>query len=478
MPKKGVSKWNDKKIVNGLKILCDKLGYFPTANEFIEIKEGILLSAIVRYGGINKFRKLLGYDLLQRSKNFWNDNTIIENLKPIIETFGYFPTQKDLLNINRQDLIGTIRKHGGSNKFRTLLGYDLLKKPNGYWTDKTICIDLEHTTEKLGHFPTANELKSFEKQDLVDIINTKGGLPRFRLLMGYDLIVKPIGYWNDDTIQEELTIISEKINHFPTHEEMMSMDRSDLSVAITKNGGIDKFRTLMDYDLIRKPGNYWCDNTIIDNSKKICIQLGHFPTEHELISMDRYDLFRAIQKHGGFPKFQELCGYPLSIHNKYISELASYCCKRGHSSENIIHKILLDYCSLHNLYPPQLNKKLSQGNVIEFVCNTNKTIGIDVTNTKSNYRNISRKWFKKQYHLYLDELWVVVFSNIFTEQDYIKFNKQSPPNVKIFSIYQFLEELNYSLDEFTKSKIDKYCSCTFHTKEELKTKILYLNDSN
>jgi len=36
------------------------------------------------------------------------------------------------------------------------------------------------------------------------------------------------------------------------------------------------------------------------------------------------------------------------------------------------------------------------------------------------------------------------------------------------SIYNFLKELDYSLDEHTKSKIDKYNQCTFHTKEEFK----------
>jgi len=149
--------------------------------------------------------------------------------------------------------------------------------------------------------------------------------------------------------------------------------------------------------------------------------------------------------------------------------MSSYNARRGKSSEKIVKQILQDYCILHNLPEPQYNVKLTKGSILEFVCNTNKIIGIDVTNTKSqNGKNIYKKWLKKDYHNYLDELWIVIFSNIFTESDYIKFNNDSPSNVKIMSIYTFLKELDYSLDELTKTKIDKYCLCTFHTKEQFR----------
>jgi len=93
-----------------------------------------------------------------------------------------------------------------------------------------------------------------------------------------------------------------------------------------------------------------------------------------------------------------------------------------------------------------------------------------VTNTRLK-EAVRRKWTHKDYYKYLDEFWVVVFSDSFKELDYIKWNDSSPDNVKVFSIYQFLEELDYSVNEQIKDKINKLEKCTFRTKEQFKKKI-------
>ncbi len=318
---------------------------------------------------------------------------------------------------------------------------------------------------KINHFPSPNEIKI--KKGLYPAICRCGGTNKFRKLMNYKLVKNSSGYWTHDITLKELKETADKIGHFPSIEELKSIGRRNICDGISMNGGYSKFRTLLGYELLQKPVGYWTDEIIIDELKQIISKIGHFPSHLELKKFDKGDLANIINRSdGGYFKYHELCGFNVSDYDKYISELLSYIVRRGKSSENIVKEILKDYCLLYNLSEPIYNKKLCKGNVLEFICNTNKIIGIDVTNTK-NKGNIYHKWLKKDYHKYLDELWIVVFSNIFKENDYIELNTESPSNVKVMSIYSFLKELDYSIDEQTKTKIDKYNSCTFHTKEEL-----------
>jgi hypothetical protein len=109
------------------------------------------------------------------------------------------------------------------------------------------------------------------------------------------------------------------------------------------------------------------------------------------------------------------------------------------------------------------------------LCDTGKKIAIDVVNTGLE-QVIYRKWTKRSYHDYVDQLWIIVFNDVFTIENYDKWNKDSPPNVRIMSIDTFAEELNYTLDDSTKDKIEKYKICTFRTKDELMNKEIEINE--
>lgn len=346
------------------------------------------------------------------------------------------------------------------------LNYKMTRKPFNYWNEETIVKELNSVISQLKHFPTWDELLLMKRYDLARTLSKNGGFTKFRKIMGYDLLQNLHRKWTDEDIIRELKLIIKNDNHFPTDIELRKIKMRNLSNAIAKHGGINKFRKLLGYDLPKRPNGYWTDELIVSELRNIINKCGYFPSQEELMSMDRNDILGAIANNGGFLKFHNLLGY-VSIQEKYKSELCSYTHRRGKSSEKIIKQILLDYCSLHSLPKPLFDKKLSKGHVLEFVCNTNKTIGIDVTNTEKHHC-ITNKYKKKSYHKYLDELWIVVFSDKFKDSDYQKWNIESPSNVKVFSIYQFLKELDYSLDESLKQKVDKYCSCTFHSKDELK----------
>lgn len=402
-----------------------------------------------------------------QKKSKWNDDVILIELQNIIHILNHFPSSRELVTMNKNGLLTAIKKHGYINKFRKLLAFDPIKKPNGYWSDENIIKELKTVINKIGHFPQKNELLSIKKTNLLGAIGQHEGSNKFRKLMGYDFIQKPEGYWTEENTINGLETIIDKIGHFPTYPEIEQLD-SSLPHGIHKNGGLDSLRIKMGYSYRRQPIGYWTDEVIIQRIKTIIGDIGHFPSYNELQAIDGKISSAIDRSKKSMSDFRKICGYATPLYDKYRYELRTYSDRRGRKSELIVRQMLLNYCSIHNIPNPHYNEKLSKGHVIEFVCDIGKRIGIDVTNTKCSQNCVTKKWTRKSYHKHLDELWIVVFSNTFKESDYIRWNRNSPPNVKVMSVYQFLEELDYSLDEHTKNKIDKYNSCTFHTKEELK----------
>jgi len=583
--------WTIENTIKEIQEIIKQIGHFPTQSEICIIKRSGLVNAINRNGGINKLHIDMGYKLLSKPKRYWIDDTIKEELSKIIKTIGHFPKQKELKIIGRTDIQVAIGKNGGINKFRRLLEYSILKNDKGYWTEEIICNKLKDIISIIGHLPTSRELKDLGYSDMLNsginkygginyfakslgvhynkrpngywtednilkelktIISTmkhfpssteleaigmniithamccNGSVNKFREKLGYEPIQKTKGYWTPTKIKEELQSIIYNINHFPSTTELIKLHKSDLLGGIQNHGGINVFRNSFGYTSIQNTKGYWTEDVIVTQLQSILKNIGRFPSQLELKRIDsklcsaigengglylyrkkcgfteplkkpngywtednilkelsilikktdrfptQYDiieecgagLLTAIQHNGGFIKYRELLGYSIDFCN-YMSQLHSYCSKRGRNTERIVNDILIEYCRLNNLLLPIKNVKLFKGNVIEFVCNTNRKIGIDVTNTQTR-GCIYHKWTKKQYHKYLDELWIVVFSDVFSEEDYTNWNNESPDNVYIMSIDEFCNELQYNLDENTKHKIDRYKECTFHTKEYLK----------
>lgn len=279
---------------------------------------------------------------------------------------------------------------------------------------------------------------------------------------------KPIGYWTEENTISELNEVIEELSHFPTQAELRNMNRGDLLKAIQKKGGFIHFRERMGCELKHKRKGYWTEENIVIELKLISEKLGHFPTRCELYNMNKSSLINSMTINGGFPHFLEI--FDIDITEKRIleSKIASYNNKRGRRSEIIVKDLLMEWTEAHNLPSPEFNVKLAKSKIIEFVCEGNKRIGIDVTNTKSKSGNvIKHKWKYKEYQNHLDELWIVVFSFLFTIEEFIKLNQKSPDDVKIMSIWQFIEELELTPDENHKDKMGKYCKCTFHNKDEL-----------
>lgn len=408
---------------------------------------------------------------MRKHNGYWNEENIISKLKMVIKKLGHFPTRTELNNLNECGLTTAIARNGGFIYFREKLGYKLIRKPNGYWNIDNTIKEIYLVIEEICHFPNSIELINIGKCDLAYSILKNGGYNYFREKLEYEIIKKSKGFWNDTNIINELKLIIEIINHFPTEFELRNLNKRSLAGGIYRNGGISKFQKILGYESKHKPEGYWTDENTISELEPIIKELGHFPSATELTKMKRDDLINVITTNGGTIYFRKKCGFSSSIQEIYKFKLNVYINKRGRKTEQFIKEIIIEWSNINNKPLPDLNVKLAKGNVLEFVCDLDKKVGIDVTNTKASkysaIRTISRKWTKKNYRLYLDELWIVVFTDVLSSNDYDKLNIKSPENVKIFSAYGFLKELDYSIKHHDKDKINKLNNCTFHNKDKM-----------
>lgn len=346
------------------------------------------------------------------------------------------------------------------------------RKYKGYWTEEIIINELKCVITQIGHFPTTSELVILDRGDLIHAIYEYGCINKYRELLGYSVIIKSNGYWTIERIKEELLIIIKmNDNIFPTRQYLIMNNRIDILSAIDRITTLNKIRNYMGYC----PQHYYRRQSKVDEIfnklKKLMSTIDNvFPSKTQIDSFDS-TLYMYMSNYGGVNKFRRLCGVTPNLFEEYKSNLSSYISKRGKRTENIVYTIIKEYCIQKNIKNLIKNTKLCKGNIIEFVCNSNKRVGIDVTNTERK-EVIYYKWKKKDYYKYLDELWIVVFSDIFTKDDYIYWNENSPDNVYVYSIDEFIEELQYDLDEDTKNKIEQYKSCTFHTRNKFKEQSL------
>ena len=254
-------------------------------------------------------------------KSKWNDNVIIEQLNNIIATIGKFPTSKDLSKINRNDIVGAIQQHGSFNRFRKLMGYNIERHTNNYWSKEVTTYELKEKVKMLGHFPTQNELCRLNEYSLLGAMSKYGGLCVFKKELGYGNAFEK-GYWNDETIIEHLkNIVSDK-GGFPSNKELKTTYKT-LYSTISRHGGIKKFREIMGYTindvnriyLPKRCHNIWNNEIIIEEIKEIIADINDFPTQKYLRTNHKNKLLYAININGGINKFRLTMGYKPLHHN-------------------------------------------------------------------------------------------------------------------------------------------------------------------
>ena len=190
----------------------------------------------------------------------------------------------------------------------------MTRKPNGYWKNwNNVKVELERIIESTGHFPTQSEIYCLNKSLPTRISEYHGGLYKVRERLGYQpKEEKPRGFWKDfNNIKKELEQIIQEIGHFPSQKEVVDLGRRGMVGAIvTHFCGLDKLRSKLGYrNRHEKPKGFWKD---WNNAKN---ELEKIITDIGHFPTagefrENYSLLLALGKyHGGLRRIRELFGY-------------------------------------------------------------------------------------------------------------------------------------------------------------------------
>ena len=179
---------------------------------------------------------------------YWTEKNVLAELKKLAAKLGHFPRYREMAQVSNA-LAAHVSHMGGIKKFSPLLGYKMAPGGRGYWTEETIMRELKKLAAKLGYFPRYWEMGQVSKA-LVEHVVRSGGVKKYCPLLGYERHSRSRGYWTEETVVRVLKKLAASLGHFPSHTERLRASKT-LSVRIVRFGGIDKFRRLSGYEIVR-----------------------------------------------------------------------------------------------------------------------------------------------------------------------------------------------------------------------------------
>ncbi|MCK4614383.1 MAG: hypothetical protein KAU14_06240, partial [Thermoplasmata archaeon] len=104
---------------------------------------------------------------------------------------------------------------------------------------------------------------------------------------------------------------------------------------------------------------------------------------------------------------------------------------------------------------------------VDFWFESDKVIVIDITRSTTK-KTVKEKWRRRDYHTdpRIDEVWIVINSDAFSEKDYADFRRDAPENVEIYHITEIFDMFGEPPREL-KLELQKYEIIGFYDKEEV-----------
>lgn len=178
--------WTEEIIKDEIKSYIQLYNEFPTQKNLRRRGISALSDRISQFGGFKYFRKIMGYGEYKKSDPKWSLDKIIENLKNICEQLGYFPTKDDMPKSLQSAMYRFKKDAPDINWYKNKLGYEITKKSKGYWNNETIVQNLKEVINEANNiFPTASYLKKIKREDLSNAIQNTGGFNFWREQLGY-----------------------------------------------------------------------------------------------------------------------------------------------------------------------------------------------------------------------------------------------------------------------------------------------------
>lgn len=359
--------WSKKEILQELKILSNN-GVVITQNNLSDLGRNDLLGAITKFGGLNAVKHKLGLAVARR--NYWTDQRIIKELKPLIKSFGRIPSNNVLKAMGKNDLACAIKKHGNVRKFSDLLnvpstgyfrandnhclnsGYEclfdniLFKNNIHHSVNERILTSANYRYDFLigdtyieicGYDPKEHpdyfkrldlKRKLYEKWNLTYRIIPKDFFykdfntiekevleialealptgPRKKILTDDDII--PYNYWKDlKNVKRELLPLVKKYGRIPFDRELRKERKAPLIHGVYKyHGSFYEVAQKLHLKCMHKPKGFYTRENAIKEYKQLCVKYKRFLTQKELQQMNYFGLLGYIAKIGGLHKFRPL----------------------------------------------------------------------------------------------------------------------------------------------------------------------------
>eukprot|EP00871_Galdieria_phlegrea_P005969 jgi/Galph1/85/GphlegSOOS_G4871.1 len=290
----------------------------PTISVLRSAKRWDLIGAIRLHGGLHQVAEkvnLMPSKNTRRRRGHWLD---IDTLKREILTFMQsqtsFPTQTDLKTNGRQDLLEAIRKHGGMHLVASKLGFELKRKPKGYWKDfLSLRAEISVFIRRYGTpgvMPHGQELVLHRRHDLIYAINLHGGSS---VVAGklHLVWIGPLSFWqNFNNLRKRLLADKEKWDYqgMPTWNDLLLRGRVDLAFGIRLHQGFPTVAKALQLELVypSRPRLYWTETeNVITELKETIALLSNYekqfmPSCETLYQLGRGDLADAVRDTKGW----------------------------------------------------------------------------------------------------------------------------------------------------------------------------------
>lgn len=330
-----------------LKEITESIGHVPTYTELRERGRADLAKAIQKNGGLNNFKVLFGreHELIKNLSDYksW-EKIAIEFDKIILET-GSFPTAKTLKEKKLFYLLdAATRYHNGLPGIRKKMGFDENQKLKGYWDNiDNVINEAQKIITKYNGLPSSDLLLKDGFSSFVNAVSTKhGGFSKIRKLLGLEELQKfESGHWQSvDNIKAEINSLKDKIGSYPLPLDFKLNGKSNVLYAIERhfNGLYSLYNELdIPTDGLKKPDNFYDDwGNVKSELENIIDNLGHFPSDQELLFLEKSSLRNGVKKHGGLKSVAKKLG----VKYKYvISNDGHYC---DSFAEKLIDDVLFD----------------------------------------------------------------------------------------------------------------------------------------
>lgn len=142
-------------------------------------KRDNLKRAVYKYGGLRKLNNLFDLGLKIKHRP-WSEEEVLAELKKISAS-GIKISQKSLSELDRHDLLGAVYKYGTLNTFKEKIGLPI--KRHNYWSEERIVDQLKPIVEEFGRIPSEAIFKCLGRNDLLRAFEKRGGVKRFAFLL-------------------------------------------------------------------------------------------------------------------------------------------------------------------------------------------------------------------------------------------------------------------------------------------------------